>query len=74
MTKLNRNARLNVRPNEKALFRAKVLRLVRAVEDLFARETLVGPSTFRQEPMLRVIVRHAAIGVRDTLTAREGDE
>lgn len=50
-------ARLNVRPNVGPLAEAEIVRLVRAVESLFRSEVLVGPSTFRQDAMARVLVK-----------------
>jgi hypothetical protein len=73
MKQLNR-AKLNVRPNGTAIFHAEVLRLVRAVEDLFASELPIGSSSYRQDSMLRVIVKDATSRVRATLNAKGGDQ
>ena len=73
MKQLNR-AKLNVRANGTAIFNAEVLRLVWAVEDLFSSEFPMGSRCYRQEPMLRVIVKDAARRVRATLNAKGGDQ
>jgi hypothetical protein len=70
---LNR-AKNNVRPNATAIFNAQVLRLVRAVEDLFSSELPVGSRCYRQDPMLRVIVKDSARNVRASLNAKGADK
>ena len=73
MKQLNR-AKNNVRPNATAIFNAQVLRLVRAVEDLFLSELPVGSRCYRQDPMLRVIVKDSARSVRASLNAKGGNQ
>lgn len=73
MKQLNR-AKNNVRPNATAIFNAQVIRLVRAVEDLFSSELPVGSRCYRQDPMLRVIVKDSARNVRASLNAKGGDQ
>lgn len=73
MKQLNR-AKLNVRTNGTAIFHAEVIRMVRAVEDLFASEVPMGSRCYRQDPMLRVIVKDCARRVRATLNSKGGVE
>ena len=73
MKQLNR-AKNNVRPSGTAIFNSQVLRLVRAVEDLFSSELPVGSRCYRQDPMLRVIVKDSARNLRATLNLKGGDQ
>lgn len=73
MKQLNR-ARNNVRPNSTALLNAKVLRLVTAIEDMFATELPVGGGAYRQDSMLRVIVKDLSNRLRFTLDASRSEK
>lgn len=74
MPQLNRKARINIRANDAAVFNAQVMTLVRAVENLFARERHVGSSTYRQDGLLRFVVKDAASELRASLNRRGGGE
>lgn len=60
-------SRLRVRRNDKPVADAAVARLVRAVETLFARETVIGPCAYRQDPLIRVLVKEQAERVAEML-------
>lgn len=51
------HARLSVRSDSQRQAVAELSGLIRAIETLFRTEQCVGPSTFRQDPLARVLVK-----------------
>jgi len=50
---------------------AQVLRLVKAIRDLWASETKVAPYTYAQDPMLRLLVKDQVDVVLSMLMAED---
>ena len=60
MAAYRKRGRTPVKPTDVPVIEAAVVALVRSIEDLFERETWVGPCTYRQHPTLRIVVRDRA--------------
>lgn len=74
MTPLPKNRALTrVKRNERPLIDAQVLRLARAALALLD-DVRVGPCTYRQEPLLRSVVRDQAEKVLDLVAYRKGGD
>lgn len=51
------HARLSPRGNTRRMELAQLSRLIRAIETMFRTERCIGPSTYRQDPLARVLVK-----------------
>ncbi len=73
MKQLNRSARVSRRPADAAAWmRARVWRLVQAVRQLHESEVCVSAKTYRQDPMLRMLVRDTADEIAAELRVQGG--
>jgi len=70
---LNRSARVSRRPADAAAWmRARVWRLVQAVRQLHESEVCVSAKTYRQDPMLRMLIRDTADEIAAELLVKGG--
>jgi hypothetical protein len=65
-----RRARPPIRPKVGPLVEADILRLVRSVESLFATESYVSACTYRQDPIVRTLLKEGAERVGDLFRTR----
>lgn len=65
------NGRTRAADRSRTLRDAQIVKLVKAVRNLFATEELVGPSTYRQSAEFRLLVREHAERVAEAVWERD---